>query len=292
MARTGSAFMSSSIVFVVGLQKSGTTLLARLLRQTGLVSSPWNGEGHDFWGDVPPFSPSAEPAGSVYQGHGGSFGHEISAREATPEVRALLARRLDELPRTDTPFVVNKNPYNIVRVPWIRALFPDARIVAMVRRPAPNVFSLLKKHLMTAESSIPPEEGWWGVKPAGWQLHANDRVVERCAWQWSSINRKLHDDRALVDELVAYHGLCRDPTLIVERVLGRSLAEALDPIRCLDDEYLTGAELRSKNRYYWRTRSLAVPDTETVELDPFDADSVAAIDERTKDTASLFPQLA
>jgi Sulfotransferase family len=283
--------ISPPVVFVVGLQKSGTTLMTRLLNRTGLVSSPWNGEGHDFWGNVPPFSPREHPAGTVYQRHNGDLGHEISADDAGPEVRALLSRRLRELPDVATPLIVNKNPYNTVRLPWIRALFPEARIVAMVRRPVPNVFSLLKKHSLADEIVIGPEEGWWGVKPAGWRNHVVDSVVERCAWQWSAVNRKLSDDRGSVDDVIAYHDLCRDPTTFVERILGRDLAEPLAPTRCFDGEFLKGSELLSKNRYSWRTKSLTVPEAEPVEFGPLDSSAVAAIERVCRETEAVFPEL-
>ena len=65
--------------------------------------------------------------------------------------------------------LVLKNPYNTVRVPWLRALLPDAVIAGVVRRPLPNVFSLFKKHVENPHVHRGPEEGWWGVKPAGWR---------------------------------------------------------------------------------------------------------------------------
>ena len=279
--------MPPSVVFIVGLQKSGTTLMTRLLNRTGLVALPWNGEGNDFWGNDPPFSPIGHPAGAVYQRHQGELGHEIGADDATAELRDLLTRRLRELPDMSTPVIANKNPYNVARLPWIRELFPDARIVAMVRRPVPNVFSLLKKHSLSEVIVVGPEEGWWGVKPAGWRSHVDDHVVERCAWQWAAVNQKLHRDRACVDEVVAYHELCRNPTAIVERVLERELAESLPPTRNFDDEFLRGSELRSKNRYFLKP----VPDGEPIEMGALDADAVAAITRVCGGTESLFPEL-
>jgi hypothetical protein len=279
--------MPPPVVFIVGLQKSGTTLMTRLLNRTGLVALPWNGEGNDFWGNEPPFSPTEHPAGAVFQRHQGELGHEIGADDATPEVRELLGRRLLALPAADTAFIANKSPYNVVRLPWLRALFPDARIVAMVRRPVSNVFSLLKKHSPSEAIVVGPEEGWWGVKPAGWRSHVDDGVIERCAWQWTAVNRKLHNDRSYVDEVVAYHDLCREPTPIVERVLRRTLPEPLPPTRCFDDEFERGSEIRSKNRYFLK----AVPEDEPIEMDALGAVEVAAIRRVCAETEACFPEL-
>jgi hypothetical protein len=68
----------------------------------------------------------------------------------------------------ETNIIANKNPYNAVRVPWLKCLFPESFIVAMVRQPVANVFSLTKR-FVPQQRGLPPEEGWWGVKPAGWR---------------------------------------------------------------------------------------------------------------------------
>jgi hypothetical protein len=92
-------------------------------------------EGKEYWGDEPPFSPSAFPAGSFYQRDGGERGHELGAAEATPEVVEHLR---SELPAGERRALALKNPYNTVRVPWLRAAFPEAYLVGIVRRPLPT----------------------------------------------------------------------------------------------------------------------------------------------------------
>jgi hypothetical protein len=283
--------MTPSVIFIVGLQKSGTTLMTRLLRETGLVGLPWNGEGNDFWGDVPPFSPAGHPTGTLYQQRNGERGHELDAADVSPELRELMLGRLRQLGEATTPYIANKNPYNVARVPWIRSLFPDARIVAMVRRPVANTYSLLKKHRLGADGYTPPADGWWGVKPAGWREHVQDHVIERCAWQWSAINRRLDAARGDLDAVVAYHELSRDPTPIVEGILRRRLHERLPSTHCFDDEYRTGSELRSKNRHYPKTKSLAVPEPDEIELGPLEADDVTLIERVCADTLASFPEL-
>ncbi|MGH9915679.1 MAG: sulfotransferase, partial [Pyrinomonadaceae bacterium] len=113
--------MRKRLLLIVGLQKSGSTLLARLLQQTGVVESPFFGEGHLFWGNSPWEPPGAFPTGAVYYRSQGEMGHEIDARDATAEVLRILNERLAEAP-VQTPIAINKNPYNTVRLPWLRAL--------------------------------------------------------------------------------------------------------------------------------------------------------------------------
>lgn len=277
--------VGTRLILIVGLQKSGTSLLSRMLQQSEHVESPFQGEGLDFWGDVPPFHPREYPTGAIYNGHGGVSGHEASASDATPEVTATLQERFAELEGKASIFV-NKNPYNTVRLPWLRAIFPESTIVGVVRRPVANVYSLLKRYQPNAESGLPPEDGWWGVKPWGWkELVAEDKVVQ-CARQWEAVNETMWRDRGLVDLIVRYHELCERPTETIGKILGvGELGVGYPPINCFDDEYTTGSRLRSKNRYYRETGTFETPDTEPIEFPPLMERDVARIEEVCRDVA-------
>lgn len=283
------------LLLVVGLQKSGTTPLARLLAATGAVASPFRGEGDAWWGNEPPFSPTAFPAGSVYLRERGDAGHEIGAADATDAVRAHL---LSGLPAGEALPVLNKNPYNTVRLPWLRALFPDATIVAMVRRPVANVYSLAKKFVPHEGRGLEPEEGWWGVKPRGWRGLVGSDPLAQCARQWSAVNAVLARDRGAADLVVAYHRLCADPESVLRAVLsrcaGRPYTAPIDaaPIRCFDDEFARGSRARSKNRYFGESRSLATPADEPAEVAPLAEEDVHRIDAACAETARAFPELA
>jgi hypothetical protein len=242
------------LILIAGLQKSGTSLLLRLLADcTGVAENPFDGiEGHAFWGNVPSHSPRAYPAGTIYTRHGGEAGHEISAAEADEEARDVLRRRLARLAST-RPVIVNKSPYHSVRLPWLRALFPESLVVAVVRHAVPNVYSLMKKHLREDERDRPwREDHWYGVKPRGWRGMIDDAVAQ-CANQWSAVTRKVWEDRAHIDMIVGYRQLCREPRDVVTRILREAIGRPPSPapelprLACFDDEYRRGAPLRSKN---------------------------------------------
>lgn len=276
-------------ILVVGVQKSGTSLLQRLLATTGIAHDPFRGkEADDFWGNEPPFDPVGEPVGRLYQRHGGDRGHRLERADATAADAALLAERLEPLRHPERP-VVNKNPYNSVRLPWLRAVLPGVLVVATVRAPVPNVYSLAKKHA-PQEVGKPPEEGWWGVKPPGWRDLLDDDKVAQSAAQWVAVNRILLADGP--DLVVGYAELCRDPERVlraVEAAAGAPPLPALDlpELRCHDDEHRRGARLRSKNRYFHETGTLATPVEEPVEFPPFTAEEVAAVERATAAVARL-----
>jgi hypothetical protein len=263
-----------SPVLVVGLQKSGTSLLLRLLAGTRAFRNPVKFEGRELWGDDPPFAPTAFPAGAFYQRDAGERGHELGAAEATPDVVDHLRGELAGFAKPGKTLVL-KNPYNTVRVPWLRAALPVARIVAVVRRPLPNVFSLVKKHAENPHVHRGPEEGWWGVKPAGWRALVSTDKVAQAAHQWARVNEKLWADRAQLDLIVPYHQLCADPAGFVARIgelaTGEPVQGEFPPLEPLDDEHERGGPLESANRVFRRTGSLDLTGAERDDawLDPF-----------------------
>lgn len=281
----------SPVVLVVGLQKSGTSLLLRLLSGTSAFRNPVRFEGKELWGDDPPFAPEAFPAGSFYQRDGGERGHELGAADATEEVVAHLREGLAAYARPDKALVL-KNPYNSVRAPWLRAALPEAHIVAVVRRPLPNVFSLAKKHAENPHVHRGPEEGWWGVKPSGWRELLGDDKVAQSARQWERVNAKLADDRDQIDRIVPYHELCADPEGVVGAIAAATLGEAPEmdfpELSALDDEHLTGGPLESANKVFKRTGGLDLSGAERAEerLEAFSEAQSAAVLEICAATAS------
>ena len=270
------------LILITGLQKSGTSLLLRLLvNHTSMAENPFDGiEGHAFWGNVPSHAPREFPAGTIYASHNGDAGHEISAAAADENVRRVLKERLASLP-VSKPAIVNKSPYHSVRLPWLKAIFPGSFIVAIVRHAVPNIYSLMKKHLRQDERDRPwREDRWYGVKPRDWRSLISDDIQAQCASQWCAVMRKLWDDRAHIDLLVGYRQLCLNPTEVVQRILqeacGREAGctDNLPCLRCFDDEYRRGAPLHSKNEIN-RLDSIA---REQIELPLFSTDEVVRIE--------------
>lgn len=283
-------------MLIAGLQKSGTTLLLRLLvDHTSVASSPFVGvEGHDFWGNVPSHAPSEFPAGTIYASHCGELGHEISAEAADRRVRRVLERRLAALP-VATALVVNKNPYHTVRLPWLKAVFPDAFIVATVRRAVPNIYSLLKKHARQDERDRPwRADGWYGVKPRNWRTMLNDDRLLQCTNQWCAVMQRLWADQAYVDLFVGYRELCQKPVETVRRILMAALGEEVvhdiinvPPLVCCDDEYRQGALFRSKNE----VAGLEPTVSEAIELPPLTAAEIAHCQESCAEIERRFATL-
>jgi len=274
------------LILIVGLQKSGTSLMARLLSHTPVVSNPFGidpaAEGHDFWGN-PPFTKNGFPAGVIYNRSNGNNGHEIDLEDATPEVANVLATRLEQL-KYLTPIILNKNPHNVLRIKWLRALFPRAIIVGVVRRSVPCVFSLTKKLMFRASREPNWNAEWWGMRVRGWQnLIREDKILQN-SLMWHEVNQKLLDDRAELDFLVPYHELCSAPNYWVDKILSKALNQDLRDVpcesgllTCLDDEYLRGAELKSNNDQYKSEHDFSIAEAKHIELPPLDERQIEMI---------------
>ncbi len=215
--------------------------------------SPFNLEGRFFWGDEPPFSPVQSPCGRIYQEKKGLNGHMLDAADFVSADKIKMDLEIDLLDFNKAPIWINKNPYNSVRIPWLKKNFPDCVIVAVIRKPQANVFSLLKKYIPHEKRGLGPENGWWGVKPDQWEkMLSRDKVVQS-AKQWRAVNHQLIDHRHLIDLLVDYQAVCEKPGSLIEKILacyGIQEKINISAFPDMNDEYKTGSRLLSKNREY------------------------------------------
>lgn len=162
-------------VFVCGLARAGTTILTRLLHDTGAFASP-------TYRDLPfPLAPNAwarlsRPArrkvAARARGHADGLLHDLDSPEAIEEVfwrcfegeNYLLRDGLRPAPPTAEtlaffrdyvalvqlryarPRYLSKNNNNILRLPALAGCFPTASFVHPFRDPAQQAASLLRQH--------------------------------------------------------------------------------------------------------------------------------------------------
>jgi len=240
-------------IFIVGLQKSGTSLLNRMLvEQQEFFFAPFKLEGREFWGDDPPFSPAQIPCGRLYQEKQGTMGHHLSTDDFTQSDQLGLLHKLNNVEQT-AAVLINKNPYNSVRLSWLRAMFPHSLIVGVFRNHFANVFSLKKKHMPHEGRGLGPENGWWGVKPKDWQKLLNDDLITQIGCQWNSVNQEMLDNRNSIDYLFDYDEMCEKPTAVLQTILSHYQINAVvdvKPFPSRNNEYKEGARLLSANREY------------------------------------------
>ena len=149
------------VALVVGCARSGTSILVELIAAHPSVSYVF--EAHQVW----------ECAGS-----GSNQSHRLTAEAATPEVREAIAGWFARNCQKGG-MVVEKNPRNALRVPYIRTIFPEARIVHIVRDGRDPACS------MVAGCG---GNTWNHLRPPSWErlMHEQEGAV-RCALAWKEV---------------------------------------------------------------------------------------------------------
>lgn len=136
--------LEASPVFVVGFPRSGTTLLEQALDAHPLLESM----------DEQPFLQNAI---DNMRSLGVAYPEQLAT--LTPAACAQVRARYWELVRSKLALapgqrLVDKNPLNMLRLPAIRRLFPQARIILAIRHPLDVLTSNYMQHYRAPEIAV------------------------------------------------------------------------------------------------------------------------------------------
>jgi hypothetical protein len=231
-------------VFIVAAPRSGSTLLFDLLCQAPELWSI-GAEAHHI------LDPLLEQAFTTP----GASSNRATQADASPRRATILKRRLTlelrdrdnraylELPgaaRPDPVRVLEKTPKNALRIPFLRACFPDARFVFLHRDPRENLASIMEgwesgrfvSHRNLPDSGI---RSWSFLLPPGWRALEGKSLAEIAAFQWRASNETVLDDLAEVPRkdwlAVSYAELLAQPRDTLERICRFAGVTADDRLR-------------------------------------------------------------
>lgn len=206
-------------VFIVAAPRSGSTLLFETLAR-----SPdfWTigGESHEIFEGKANLGPARH----------GWASNRLTAADADPDAaRALRAafraglrdRDGTPLPATAGPVrMLEKTPKNALRIPFLAAVFPDARFVYLYRDPRDNVSSVIDAWKSGKFVTYPTLPGWDGppwslLLIPGWKALAGKSVAEIAAAQWRLAHEQIIDDLGRLPKdrwtAVSYADFLADP---------------------------------------------------------------------------------
>lgn len=180
-------------VFLIGCPRSGTTLLFRLLSQhEGVAALP--AEGHVLW--------------SAYQhpSRTGWSSDRATGSGVHPRERRYLYHAIGAVARGRR--FMDKTPKNVLKVPYLASLFPDASFVFLHRDPRDTIGSLIEGwragHGISYRLPVPLRldgstvRHWSYVLPPGWRTLGDASVPEVAAFQYRVSNEVALDDLSLL----------------------------------------------------------------------------------------------
>ena len=205
-------------IFIIGCPRSGTTLLFRLLSRHESLGSV-RGEGHIFW--------------NTYQ-HPRRYGW-TSDRATESDIKPGESRYIYSAIRETTGGgrFLEKTPRNCLRIPYLAALFPNARFVLLKRSGLDTVSSLIEgwrvrhgiSYRLPEPLALDEYQGnfWSYLLPPGWRNVAHTSIAEVAALQYVSSYETALNDLALLDEEkvteLSFEELLAEPVLHSEGLL-------------------------------------------------------------------------
>ena len=222
-------------IFLIGCSRSGTTVTFETLRKSNrLLSFPY--ELPQLWH-------------SLYGPWDNQWASECAnERNADPAHREkVLAYFYARLGKGQ---VLDKSCINILRIPYLHALFPNARFVYIYRDGRDNVSSLmdgwrhnghfnLKPLLGEIPETIAINKGefsdWSFFLPPNWRDYNNASLEEVCAHQWNTANTLALEAKPLIAEdkwiELRYEDLVESPVELFENIFSRLNLDFDDAIK-------------------------------------------------------------
>ena len=217
-----------NIALVFGCARSGTSILGELIAAHPDVKYVF--EAHHVW----------DAGGTDENGS-----HRLTERHATPEARQSIRQWFADQGAA-TRLVVEKNPRNVLRIPFLRAILPEARLIHLVRDGRD-----------VACSMVPGCGGseWHHLKPPSWnEFFGRAEGAERCAMVWKEVVEIALADLAETPHLqIRYEDVVRTPRAAADAVMRFIGLDTVPPVFdfCGRIQNFTAASYHAQIQTHW-----------------------------------------
>lgn len=149
-------------VFIVGCGRSGTTALGRLLKLHQSIL--YLHEPGYLWVAIDPRTDFS----GAYGGAGRCMMHDADLTDTARRAALVLFGLIAKVARGRT--ICEKTPMNALRIGWLKAIFPDARFIWIVRRSEAVIRSIARvsQEVRISIPGRPDYHAWWGVGERKW----------------------------------------------------------------------------------------------------------------------------
>jgi hypothetical protein len=217
-------------VFIVSAPRSGSTLLFEMMAANAAF---WTlgGEGHGHVETIAALNPNSRNLDS----------NRLTAADATAEVRAQLLgnftsglRTVDSKPwrgmdgaAPQSVRFLEKTPKNALRIPFFKAIFPDARFIYLQREAKANISAIIEAWRSGRFVTYRELPGWIGPSWSmllipGWRDLSGADVAEVAMRQWRDTNETIMKDLAALPDgdwcCVRYEDVVSDPAATLARL--------------------------------------------------------------------------
>lgn len=229
MMRGGERPVFDRPIFILSTPRAGSTLLFETLSQ---LPDLWTIgiESHETIEGIPALHPAAY----------GWDSNRLIATDATSHVIETLKNRftrqlenrdgalwLEHVDENPSVRFLEKTPKNALRIPFLKAAFPDAKFIYLYRDPRANISSMLEgwrtlRFLAYSQVKGWPYKSWNFLLTPGWRELADKPLVEIVAHQWRTTQQIIRDDLATIDPCdwlkVDYANLVAQPAAVVRQI--------------------------------------------------------------------------
>lgn len=215
-------------LFIVSAPRSGSSLLFETLSK---FEGIWTigKENHDIEQDIPYMHPAFRNYASNRLENADS---KVAAEVVKWFTRQLRNREQTlymgkTIPPRSVRFL-EKTPKNALRIPFLKAVFPDAKFIFLYRTPEENISSMLegwRSNIFVAYRDMPrwPYKEWHFLLPQGWESLVDCPLAEIAAYQWQQANQTIINDLKKLDNddwcLVTYNALIKRPEETVSKII-------------------------------------------------------------------------
>lgn len=210
-------------VFIVSGSRSGTQMLYKTVSLSPAIAS-LDREIYAVWDTL------------HHPRHKGWDTHALSAADASDRDREIVTRYF--YAQTGHTHFVDKNNQHGLAVPYLHALFPDARFVYIKRNPGDTLNSMIEGWALPDRfgawaRELPDEVAvdggrytrWCFYLAEGWREYRHAPVEEVCAFQYKAIHEAILAARDGIPAAqwteIFYEDIVRAPSATLEQVFTR-----------------------------------------------------------------------